>query len=91
MIEARDDPFASAFYHHESTACNEQCLQSVIVKPAHDELVFLDEGDLDERTYTVEGFAYNGGGDRVERIELSLDGGKTWKYCFRRFYERPLR
>ncbi|EJF63681.1 hypothetical protein DICSQDRAFT_101612 [Dichomitus squalens LYAD-421 SS1] len=91
MIDSRDHPFGSAFYHHESTECNEQCLQSVIVKPAHDELIPLDEGNLDERTYTVEGFAFNGAGDRVERIELSLDGGATWKYCFRRFWDKPLR
>ena len=91
MIDSREHPFTDAFYHHESTACNEQCLQSVIVKPANDELIPLDEGNIDQKTYTVEGFAFNGAGDRVERIELSLDGGATWKYCFRKFWDKPLR
>ncbi len=44
-----------------------------------------------EGMYTVRGFAFNGGGDRIERVELSLDGGKTWRWCFRHFLDAPLR
>lgn len=32
-----------------------------------------------------------GGGHLVERVELSLDGGENWKYCFRRLPDQPLR
>lgn len=61
------------------------------MKPAHGECIPLSgKGSLDA-TYLLEGYAYGGGGDRVERVELSLDGGKTWKYCFRRFTDSPLR
>ncbi|CDO69334.1 hypothetical protein BN946_scf184746.g15 [Trametes cinnabarina] len=91
FIDSRDHPYASAFFHHESTACWEHSLQSVIVKPAHDERICLSGEGCLGKTYTVEGYAFNGGGDRVERVELSLDGGKTWRYCFRRFTESPLR
>ena len=78
-------------FHHESTACNEQCLQSVIVKPEHGERLSLaEEGSLDA-TYVVEGYAFNGGGDRIDRVELSLDGGKTWLWCIRHFTGAPLR
>ncbi|EIW58264.1 uncharacterized protein TRAVEDRAFT_47429 [Trametes versicolor FP-101664 SS1] len=91
FIDSRDHPYANVFFHHESTACWEQALQSAIVKPAHDECIPLSgKGSLDA-TYLFEGYAYGGGGDRVERVELSLDGGKTWKYCFRRFTDSPLR
>ncbi|KAI0630568.1 hypothetical protein C8Q77DRAFT_1133937 [Trametes polyzona] len=90
-IDSRDHPYASAFFHHESTACWEQSLQSVIVKPAHGERISLEKKGCLEQTYLVEGYALSGGGDRVERVELSLDGGKTWKYCFRRFTDSPLR
>ncbi|KAI0659447.1 hypothetical protein C8Q70DRAFT_1053815 [Cubamyces menziesii] len=91
FIDSRNHPFAAAFFHHESTACWEQSLQSVIVKPTHDERIpLVDKGCLD-RTYTVEGYAFSGGGDRVERVELSLDGGQTWRYCFRHFTDSPLR
>ncbi|CAI4214141.1 unnamed protein product [Parascedosporium putredinis] len=81
---------AKAMYHNPDTACNEQVLNSVIAKPAHGErlpLKSLRRGD----TYRVEGFAFSGGGHAVQRVELSLDGGETWRYCERRFPDRPLR
>ena len=63
----------------------------MIVKPAHGERISLEKKGCLEQTYLIEGYALSGGGDRVERVELSLDGGKTWKYCFRRFTDSPLR
>ncbi|OJT14472.1 Nitrate reductase [NADH] 1 [Trametes pubescens] len=91
FIDSRDHPYANAFFHHESTACWEQALQSVIVKPAHDECIPLSGKGCLDATYLLEGYAFGGGGDRVERVELSLDDGNTWKYCFRRFTDAPLR
>lgn len=44
-----------------------------------------------KRIYTLEGFAYNGGGTPINRVELTLDDGKTWKYCFKRYLDKPLR
>ena len=68
-----------------------QVLQSIICKPAHEERLELPDEDALEGTYTVQGFAFNGGGYRIERVELSLDGGKTWRWCFRHFVDSPLR
>lgn len=83
FIHDRDSPFATAMFNHPSTICNEQNLNSVIVKPAQGEkLTFKDAGKMD--TYRVEGFAYDGGGHEIERVELSLDDGKSWLYCIRR-------
>ena len=91
FIDSREHPLASAMFHIESTACYEQALQSVIVRPEHDERILLvGKGSLDG-TYSVEGYAFNGGGDRIDRVELSLDGGKTWRWCLRRFVDSPLR
>lgn len=71
---------------------SDKVLQSVICKPAHNERVPLAvEGTGAEQTYTVQGFAYNGGGNQINRVELTLDGGKTWKYCFKRYLDKPLR
>ncbi|KAI1798202.1 hypothetical protein LXA43DRAFT_1088331 [Ganoderma leucocontextum] len=89
-IESTSDPLAQALFKDESTACWEQTLQSIICEPAHgDRLELTDE--TRNGKYTIKGIAFNGGGDRIERVELSLDGGKTWKYCFRHFVESPLR
>lgn len=74
-------------FNHPSTACNEQNLNSVIVKPAQG--TKLDVVDvLEKDTYRVEGYAYDGGGHEVQRVELSLDGGKTWLYCLRHVRHR---
>lgn len=50
-----------------------------------------DSDDPLDRLYRVQGFAYNGGGNVVQRVELSLDGGKNWRYCFRKFMDEPIR
>ncbi|RPD65482.1 hypothetical protein L227DRAFT_540273 [Lentinus tigrinus ALCF2SS1-6] len=91
FIDSKNHPLAKTFFEDESTACWEQTLQSFICKPAHDERIMLLDASSYEKTYTVGGIAFNGGGERIERVELSLDGGKTWKYCFRHFLESPLR
>ncbi|OSD00775.1 hypothetical protein PYCCODRAFT_1453186 [Trametes coccinea BRFM310] len=91
FIDSADHPYADLFNQLESTACWEQCLQSVTVKPAHNEIIDLTDGDGLDSIYTVRGYAFTGGGDRVDRVELSLDGGQSWRYCFRHFVEEPLR
>ncbi|CDO76150.1 hypothetical protein BN946_scf185027.g13 [Trametes cinnabarina] len=91
FIDYEDHPYAALFNSLESTACWEQCLQSVIVKPSHNEVIPLTEGGRLDSIYTVKGYAFTGGGDRVDRVELSLDGGQTWTYCFRHFVDEPLR
>jgi nitrate reductase (NAD(P)H) len=50
-------------------------VQSVITHPAHDELVSLDN----DTAYTVRGYAYSGAGHKIKRVQVSLDGGKTWR------------
>ncbi|KAI0327001.1 hypothetical protein GY45DRAFT_48029 [Cubamyces sp. BRFM 1775] len=91
FIDSKTHPLAKTFFEDESTACWEQVLQSIICKPAHEERLELPDEDALEGTYTVQGFAFNGAGYRIERVELSLDGGKTWRWCFRHFVDSPLR
>ena len=33
----------------------------------------------DSASTTVQGFAFSGGGRRIERVDVSADGGKTWR------------
>lgn len=86
---------AKAFRHHPDTACMEQNLNSVICRPAHNQLIPLDGDDKGvkglNRIIKVGGYAYHGGGHLPQRVELSLDGGKTWRYCFRQLPDNPLR
>lgn len=55
---------------------NELNINSVISSPAHDEVISVAAGDS---TYTMKGYAYSGGGKKVIRVEVSLDGGKVWE------------
>lgn len=53
---------------------------SAICCPAHRErLRVAVENGNGHSTYTVRGYAYAGGGKRVTRAELSLDGGRSWR------------
>ena len=63
-------------------------IQSATAYPRHDETVVLPcrrgsrKGSVvlerGKRSYTLRGYAYAGGGNKVHRVEVSLDGGKTW-------------
>lgn len=78
-----NDDLAEVMYHHRSTIINEQTLNSVIVYPRQGEMIDL-ANIKSNFTYRVKGFAYNGAGDEIQRVELSLDGGKSWLYCIRK-------
>lgn len=52
-------------------------VNSAIVYPAHEEEVQIPP-DMHE-VYTAKGYAYDGGGRRITRVEISLDKGRTWR------------
>ncbi|EAS29271.3 nitrate reductase [Coccidioides immitis RS] len=90
FVIEKDSEFARTMFHHPSTACNEQNLNSVIVRPAQNEKIELQNAKFGQ-TYRIQGYAYDGGGCEVQRVEVSLDDGKTWLYCTRKFPEAPVR
>ncbi|KAG0276902.1 hypothetical protein BGZ96_003094 [Linnemannia gamsii] len=49
--------------------------ESVITHPGHGELVPLDINTAN----TVRGYAYSGASYNIKRVQVSLDGGKTWR------------
>jgi len=69
---------------------NEQNLNSVVCRPAQGEKIPLTEARKGS-TYRIQGYAYDGGGHEVQRVEVSLDGGETWLYCIRQFPDYPIR
>ncbi|KEF55898.1 uncharacterized protein A1O9_07478 [Exophiala aquamarina CBS 119918] len=90
FITEMDGEFARTMFNHPSTACMEQNLNSVIVRPGQG-LKLNIAGVLKNDTFKIEGYAYDGGGHEVQRVEVSLDEGRTWLYCIRRFPDRPVR
>lgn len=83
FVTEKDGDFASTMFAHPSTKCNEQNLNSIIVKPAQGEKIPLTRARKGER-YRIEGLAYDGGGLEIQRVEVSLDAGETWLYCIRK-------
>lgn len=56
---------------------NELNINSAIVYPGNGETLKLDGAG----EYTIKGYAYSGGGRKITRVEVSFDGGLTWKLC----------
>ncbi|KAH0839336.1 hypothetical protein J3R83DRAFT_18 [Lanmaoa asiatica] len=55
-------------------------VNSAIAKPNHNDKITIDI-NFPERnvpSYTIQGYAYAGGGRRVTRVEVSLDEGQSW-------------
>ncbi|GAB1214071.1 hypothetical protein ATERTT37_003229 [Aspergillus terreus] len=90
FVQDRESEAGDIMYHHPSTACMEQMLNSVIARPAQGEKLSLSELK-GEKDYRIRGYAYNGGGNEIQRVEISLDGGQSWLYCIREFPEAPIR
>ncbi|ORY78545.1 nitrate reductase [Protomyces lactucae-debilis] len=65
----------SKWWQDERYAIYDLNVQSAIVYPAHDEIIQAEEN----KDYTIRGYAYNGGGVRIGRVELSIDSGRTWQ------------
>ena len=57
---------------------NQLNINSAMWSPAHNETKILDAGVSAEDTYELGGYAYAGNGEKVIRVEISTNNGKTW-------------
>ena len=65
--------YISVFYLDMSDAIQETPVQSVISEPVGDAVI-----QAEDEYVTVKGYAFSGGGRGIFRVDVSLDGGKTW-------------
>ncbi|KAM0788181.1 hypothetical protein ACM66B_001341 [Microbotryomycetes sp. NB124-2] len=72
--EARDQ---RDWWYDPRYIINDLNTNSAIARPAHDEQLPV-AADSDSDSYTIEGYAYAGGGRRVNRVEVTLDDGAHW-------------
>jgi len=77
---------AEGWWYKPDFIINELNINSAIAFPGHQETVRLTGKG---QTYTVGGYAYSGGGRKIIRVELSLDGGKTWTLTTIKRTEKP--
>ncbi|KAL2643155.1 hypothetical protein R1flu_010742 [Riccia fluitans] len=77
---------AEGWFYRPDYIINEMNINSAITTPAHNEILPFDSI---QKPYAVKGYAYSGGGRKVTRVEVSLDGGETWQMCNITRLEKP--
>ena len=53
---------------------NDLNVNSAISYPCHNDIVTVTP----EKSFTMKGYAYTGGGNKITRVEISLNKGKSW-------------
>ncbi|XP_008794525.2 nitrate reductase [NADH]-like [Phoenix dactylifera] len=79
---------SEAWWYKPEYIINELNINSVITAPGHDEILPINSFTT-QRPYTMKGYAYSGGGKKVTRVEITLDGGETWLVCTLEHPEKP--
>ncbi|XP_065847965.1 nitrate reductase [NAD(P)H]-like [Euphorbia lathyris] len=77
-----------AWWYKPEYIINELNINSVITTPSHEEVLPINSWTT-QRPYTLKGYAYSGGGKKVTRVEVTLDGGDTWRVCNLDHQEKP--
>ncbi|KAL7118044.1 hypothetical protein ACP275_03G111000 [Erythranthe tilingii] len=68
---------SEAWWYRPEYIINELNTNSVITTPCHEEILPINSWTT-QRPYTLRGYAYSGGGKKVTRVEVTMDGGETW-------------
>lgn len=79
---------AEAWWYKPEYIINELNINSVITSPCHDEILPINSWTT-QMPYVLKGYAYSGGGRKVTRVEVTLDGGETWQVCTLDCPEKP--
>ncbi|KAK7301293.1 hypothetical protein RJT34_12154 [Clitoria ternatea] len=77
-----------AWWYKPEYIINELSINSVITTPCHEEILPINVWTT-QRPYLLRGYAYSGGGRKVTRVEVTLDGGETWHVCSIECPEKP--
>ncbi|KAK9070149.1 hypothetical protein SSX86_010549 [Deinandra increscens subsp. villosa] len=79
---------SQGWWYKSEYLINELNINSVITTPCHQEILPLNSWTT-QMPYTLKGYAYSGGGKKVTRVEVTLDGGDTWSVCSLDHNEKP--
>ncbi|KAJ1400597.1 Riboflavin synthase-like beta-barrel [Sesbania bispinosa] len=79
---------AEAWWYKPEYIINELNINSVITTPCHDEILPINSWTT-QRPYVLRGYSYSGGGRKVTRVEVTMDGGETWQVCRLDHPEKP--
>ncbi|KAI5795280.1 nitrate reductase [Geopyxis carbonaria] len=71
-----------SWWRDERYAIYDLSVNSAVAYPRHGETLALPAAGAEggeEEVYTARGYAYSGGLRKISRVELSLDGGRSWR------------
>ena len=77
---------AEGWWYKPDYIINQLNINSAIAFPGHKEMVSLAKPG---QRYAIKGYAYTGGGRKIIRVEVSIDGGKTWTLSKLHHPEKP--
>ncbi|GLJ12378.1 hypothetical protein SUGI_0189720 [Cryptomeria japonica] len=83
-----DSAISQGWWNKPEYIINELNINSVITTPSHEEILPINSSTT-QRPYALKGYAYSGGGRKVIRVEVTFDGGETWKLCSLTHPEKP--
>merc|ERR1719230_1160286 len=83
-ITSKEVATAENIWTDPAYTINDRNINSAIWAPAHCEKL-----SLSEETYPLAGYAYNGAGRPVHRVEVTLNGGRSWRPAAILRFERP--
>lgn len=70
-------------------AIQESSVQSGICEPAEGAVIRREKDG--SQSIRVKGYAYSGGGNDIDRVLVSIDGGKSWSEArLKKYEDRPL-
>ncbi|EEA25715.1 hypothetical protein TMatcc_006054 [Talaromyces marneffei ATCC 18224] len=78
MVSPEQSAKEPKWWYDDRYAIYDLNVNSAVVHPQHDEVLRPAKAGPGA-TYTAQGYAYAGGGRRINRVEISLDKGKSWR------------
>ncbi|XP_074371503.1 nitrate reductase [NADH] 2-like [Apium graveolens] len=79
---------AEAWWYKPEYSITELNTNSAITTPYHEEVLTINAWTT-QTPYTLKGYAYSGGGKKVVRVEVTMDGGESWYQCTMDHQEKP--
>ncbi|KAI9107125.1 hypothetical protein K1719_022653 [Acacia pycnantha] len=79
---------ADAWWYKPEYIITELNINSVVTTPCHGEILPINSWTT-QRLYVLRGYAYSGGGRKVTRVEVTLNGGESWSVATLEHTEKP--
>ncbi|KAJ4963638.1 hypothetical protein NE237_023577 [Protea cynaroides] len=80
--------YTEGWWYKPEYIINELNINSVITTPSHEERLLINSPTT-QMPYKLRGYAYSGGGRKITRVEVTMDGGESWLVCHLDIKEKP--